>query len=110
MNDLAKMGPAQLCTQCGHYLLIGINVEESHHAKKISRLKSTPIFGGQLCPQRGHYLFPVRSPLVIEEILSDAFSDLPIEKDESCVHRLSDLVACRFNKPADIVQEAPGRL
>jgi len=47
VNNLSKMGPAQLCPQCGHNLDVGEHFRKADHSEQVPRPEATAKLGPQ---------------------------------------------------------------
>jgi hypothetical protein len=81
VDDLAKMSPTQLSTQCVHNLLVWKNLGETHHVEEVRPAKSVSKLNGQLSTQCVDYLFAVIGALCLEDVRPNSLPDLPIEQD-----------------------------
>jgi hypothetical protein len=59
----------------------------------------------QLCRKCLHNLYPVLGPLVLQHVVADSFSDLPVHGDQRGIDTAGRLLADRFNQLAEITAQ-----
>jgi hypothetical protein len=94
-----------LSPQCGDNLFVGINFRELNHPVQILRGESPAKLLFQLCPQRGHNLRPILRALLFEDVLTNAAANVPVERDQSGIHRPRHLLSRREDESAHIREQ-----
>ncbi len=108
-DERLEMRPAQLSPQCRDNLRIRKCLRELDHPAKVLLFVPSPVASLQLSPQRGDNLGAVFSPSLLEDVLTDAGSNLPVQSGQGHVCDLSDLPSRRFDQMTEIRKQRIGR-
>src|ERR1035438_718008 len=104
VDNEREVGPTQLCSQWLHNSGIREDLGKAHHIEEVAPREASPKLRLQLCTQRGHYLLPILGPLLLQDVLADALSDVPVERGEPRIHRPRHAFAGLLDQPPQVGQ------
>ena len=106
-RQLPKVRPRQLCTQCVHYLLVGECLGESDNMKPV-RCDQTPgrIRRSIVHSSAFNNLLAIGRSFLPQNLLADAFADVPVERDQARVDRLHHLLPGRLDHGPHVGQKS----
>jgi hypothetical protein len=103
------MRPAQLSPQCGDNLLVRENLRELNHAMQRLGGESPAKLLGQLSPQCGDNLHPILRALLLENVLMNPATDVPVKRHQTGINRPGNGFAGREDEIAHLRKQRRGR-
>jgi hypothetical protein len=85
VDDFSEVAPAQLSRQCRDNSIVRKIVGELHHPEEVRPTPTPPEPLGELPCEPTDYSFPVRRSRPVQNILTDALADAPIQHYELTV-------------------------
>jgi hypothetical protein len=105
VNDLAEVSPTQLSTQRVDNLGVRENLGEANHVEHICPGEAPTKLNGQLFTQCVDYLLAIFGALVLENVSSDALTNLPVKNHKAGIDSASDALAGGEDKLANVGQQ-----
>jgi hypothetical protein len=107
-DDLDEVAPAQLFRQHRDNFPGRKYLGKTDRASQISRAVALPELRDQFCRQCRQNLLAVLGSLFLENIPSDAESNIPVKKNEGGINRLGDLLSGLADEELKVSQEMSG--